>query len=97
MVQMCADHAKASGESPAISSATDQYSSMLDEGTRAQLRQKFEECYKSILFATLLVLEARHGVDLGSAYGTPDSARIFTLASLLQVSTPGLCQHTLQL
>lgn len=85
MGRMRAEHAKDRGESPAMSSTLGRYFSTLDEGTRARLRRKFDVCYamakESIPFAkypALLALEARHGVDLGSAYCTPESARIFT-------------------
>ena len=49
------------------------------------MRRKFDVCYtmakESIPFAkypALLALEAYHGVNLGPAYSTPDSAKIFT-------------------
>ena len=85
MTRMRADHAKASGESPAMSSTIGRYLSTIDKGTQARMRRKFDVCYtmakESIPFAkypALLALEACHGVDLGPAYSTPDSAKIFT-------------------
>ena len=89
---MHADQAKASGESPAISSTIACYLSMLDEGNQARLRWMFDVCYamakESIPFAkypALLALEARHGVYLGTANDTPDSAKAFThLTTLIE-------------
>ena len=99
MTRMRADHAKASGESPAMSSTIGRYLSTIDKGTQARMRRKFDVCYamakESIPLAkcpALLALEACHGVDLGPAYSTPDPAKIL-LATLLQVSTRPLSTH----
>ena len=79
MTRMRADHTKASGESPAMSSTIGRYMSMIDEGIRARIRRKFDVCYtmakESILFAKYPALLA---LDLGPAYSTPVSAKIFT-------------------
>ena len=65
-------------------SAIDHSLSMVERETRARMGRKFELCFvmeESIPFAkypTLLQLEEHHGVDVGSAYRTPDSAKSFT-------------------
>ena len=85
MARMRADSAKASGGSAALSTAIGRCLLTIDEETRARMRRKFDACYvmakESMPFAkypALLELEARHGVDLGFAYQTPDSAKTFT-------------------
>ena len=59
--------------------------STLDSTTRARMRRIFDLCFmmakESIAVAkypSLLELEKRHGVDLGHAYTTADSAKLFT-------------------
>ena len=58
---------------------------MLDECKRGRMRRKFDLCYlmakEGIAFekyAALYELEARHDVDLGHAYKTAPSAKLFT-------------------
>jgi len=79
------DAMKASGESPALSSMIRRCLSTLDTATRKRMERKFESCFvmakQSIPFAkypVLLELEQRHEVDVGHAYNTADSARLFT-------------------
>ena len=57
----------------------------LDLPTRARMGRIFDLCFmmakESVAFAkypSLLELEKRHGVDLGHAYTTADSAKLFT-------------------
>ena len=61
--------------------------STMDCETRARMGRKFELCFvmakesiPSAKYPTLLPLEEHHGVDVGSAYRTPDSysAKSFT-------------------
>ena len=49
MTRMCANHAKASGESPAMSSTIGRYLSTIDKGTQARMRRKFDVCYTMVL------------------------------------------------
>ena len=58
---------------------------MLDETERGRMRRKFDLCYllakEGIAFekyTALYELEARHGIDLGPAYKTAPSAKLFT-------------------
>ena len=57
----------------------------MDDETRERMVKKFDVCFmmakESLPFTkypALLELESRHGVDLGPAYRTPDSANTFT-------------------
>ena len=61
--------------------------STMDRETRARMGRKFKLCFvtakESIPFTkypTLLQLEEHHGIDVGSAYTTPDSysTKLFT-------------------
>ena len=59
--------------------------STLDLPTQARMGRIFDLCFmmakESVVFAkypSLLELEKRHGVDLGHAYTTADSAKLFT-------------------
>ena len=85
MTQKRADATKASGGSAVLSSPIGRCLSTLDSGTRARMETKFDLCFvmakHSIPFAkypALLELEQRHKVDIGHAYNTVDSARLFT-------------------
>ena len=54
----------------------------MDETTKKRMGKKFDICYvmakENLAFAKYPALEARHGVDLGFAYKTKDSAKNFT-------------------
>ena len=85
MTRQRADAAKASGGSAALSSTIGNCLSTLDSGTRAQMEIKFDLCFvmakQSIPFAkypALLELEQHYDVDIGHAYNTAESARLFT-------------------
>ena len=85
MTKKRADAVKASGGSAVQSSTIGRCLSALDSATRARMEKKFELCFvmakQSIPFAkypALLELEQRHEVDIGHAYNTADSARLFT-------------------
>lgn len=58
---------------------------MLDESEKGRLRRKFDLCYLTAkegiafkMYVALYELEARHDVDLGHAYKTALSAKLFT-------------------
>ena len=58
---------------------------MLDEPLRTRIRRKFDVCYLMVKegiafkkYASLCELEAHHEVDLGHAYRTASTARLFT-------------------
>ena len=85
MVRLRVDSLRARGESTALVLAIGHSLSTMDRETRARMGRKFELCFvmakESIPFAkypTLLQLEEHHGLDVGSAYRTPDSAKSFT-------------------
>ena len=85
MVKKKADCMKASGQSVVLSSPIGRSLANLDDETRARVRHKFDVCYmmakESLPYSTnpaLLQLAAHHGVDLGCAYSTTDSAELFT-------------------
>ena len=76
---------RARGGSAALASAIGHSLSAMDRETRARMGRKFELCFvmakESIPFTkylALLQLEEHHGVDVGSAYRTSDSAKSFT-------------------
>ena len=80
-----AEAARACGESVVQSSPIGCALSTLDLPTRARMGRIFDLCFmmakESVAFAkypSLLELEKRHGVDLGHAYTTADSAKLFT-------------------
>lgn len=63
----------------------------MDEVARARLRKKLAK--QSLPFSqypAILELETHHQVDLGFAYSTPDSARIFTSYIRSRESVPNL-------
>ena len=66
-----AESAKARGESPVLSSPIGCALLTLDPTTRARMGRIFIAFAK---YPSLLELEKRHGVDLGHAYTTADSA-----------------------
>ena len=77
--------ARARGELVVQSSPIGCALSTLDLTTRARMGRIFDLCFmmakESVAFAkypSLLELEKRHGVDLGHAYTTADSAKLFT-------------------
>lgn len=85
MAKMTADTVKASGGSAVLTSAIGRSMCTLDIETRARMKRKFDLCFvmakESIAFSkypALLQLEERHGVDMGHAYGTAESAKSFT-------------------
>ena len=85
MARMRADATKARGESAILTTAIGRSMCGMDSQTRARVIRKFELSYvmakESIPFAkypALLQLEQRHGVDIGHAYNTPESAKAFT-------------------
>ena len=76
---------RARGWSAVLASAIGHSLSTMDRETRARMGRKFELFFvmakESIPFAkypALLQLEEHHGVDVGSAYRTPDSAKSST-------------------
>ena len=80
-----AEAARAHGELVMQSSPIGCALSTLDLPTRARMGRIFDLCFmmamESVAFAnypSLLELEKRHGVDLGHAYTTADSAKLFT-------------------
>ena len=80
-----AESVKASSGSVALSSAIGRCLSTMDGTTQARMGRKFDVCFvmakEGIPFTkypALLQLEQRHAVDLGHAYNTPDSAKLFT-------------------
>ena len=85
MARMRADAAKAHGESAILTTAIGRSMCGMDSQTQARVIRKFELSYvmakESIPFAkypALLQLEQHHGVDIGHAYNTPESAKAFT-------------------
>jgi len=103
MAKLREEKARQSGTSVILSSDIGRCLLNLDDGTRQRMRKKFDICYvmakQSIPFAkypALIELESRHGVNLGPAYRTPDSAKAFTgfiATSLHQQFLNHLC-HT---
>ena len=85
LVRKRAEAARARGESVVQSSPNGCALSTLDLPTRARMGRIFDLCFmmakESVAFAkypSLLELEKRHGVDLGHAYTTACSAKLFT-------------------
>ena len=85
MVRLRADSVKASGGSVVLTSAIGRCMSTLDRDTRVRMERKFKLCFVMakesipfIKYPAIMQLEERHGVDLGHAYRTPDSAKSFT-------------------
>ncbi|KAL5491664.1 hypothetical protein EMCRGX_G016996, partial [Ephydatia muelleri] len=85
MMRLRADHAKAKGQPATMVSPIVASLWQMDDKTRSRMRRKFDLCFvmakESLPFAkypSLLELEARHDVDLGFEYSTPDSAKAFT-------------------
>ena len=85
MSKLKVERAKARGESAATSTTIGRLVSSMDDETRERMAKKFDVCFmmakESLPFTkypSLLELESRHGVDLGPAYRTPDSAKAFT-------------------
>lgn len=85
MAKMRMANSRASGESAATSTTIGRFLSSMDDETRSRMAKKFDVCYtmakESIPFTkypALLEMESRHGVDIGHAYRTPDSAKAFT-------------------
>ena len=83
--------------SAVLASAIGHSLSTMDCETLARMGRKFQLCFimvkENISFAkypVLLQLEEHHGVDVGSAYRTPDSAKSFTGPSIIKI-TPLLC------
>ena len=85
MAKLKVERSRAMGESAATSSTIGRLLSSMDDETRGRMAKKFDVCFvmakESLPFTkypALLELESRHGVDLGPAYRTPDSAKAFT-------------------
>ena len=85
MVRLRVDSMRARGGSAVLASAIGHSLSTMDRETRTRMGRKFQLCFvmakENIPFAkypALLLLEEHHGVDVGSAYRTPDSAKSFT-------------------
>lgn len=85
MLKLKVEQAKARGESAATSTTIGRLLSSIDDDTEKRMAKKFDVCFvmakESLPFTkypSLLELESRHGVDLGPAYHTPDSAKAFT-------------------
>ena len=83
MAKMRMVNSRASGESAATSTTICRFLSSMDDETRSRMAKKFDVCYtmakESIPFTkypALSEMESRHGVDIGHAYRTPDSARL---------------------
>ena len=103
MTRMRADHAKASGKSPAMSSTIGRYLSTIDKGTQARMRRKFDVCYtmakESIPFAkypALLALEVLPWCRFRPCLQhTRFCQNLYWLHCCK--SAPGLCQHISQI
>ena len=74
-----------SGSSVVLSSRIGQSLLNLDKTTRQRMRKKFDVCYMMakesvpfVKYPAIVELESQHGVNLGPAYRTPDSAKAFT-------------------
>ena len=85
MSKLKVERSRARGESAATSTTIGRLLSSMDDETRERMAKKFDVCFmmakESLPFTkypALLDLESRHGVDLGPAYHTPDSAKTFT-------------------
>lgn len=85
MMKLRTDQARASSESITSYSSIARCLLRMDETVKDQLRKKFDICYvmakEKVAFRkypALYALETRHGVNLGEAYKTKDSAKNFT-------------------
>ena len=82
MVRFYDKQKKRSGESVVLSTDIGCCLLKLDNGTQLRMQKKFDICYMmakhSILFAAIVELRSRHGINLGPAYRTLDSAKLFT-------------------
>ena len=85
MARMQADNAKASKVPLAHYAPIAKRFSKMDAITKERLKKKFDVCYllakenmAFLKYPAILELEERHGVDVGFAYRTKDSAKIFT-------------------
>ena len=85
MTRMHSESAKARGESVVLQTPIGRSLCTLDDATRLQVARRFDVAYvmakESVPFAkypSIVELEQRHGVDLGHAYNTQESAKIFT-------------------
>ena len=85
MSKLRVERSRARGESAATSTTIGLLLSSMDDEMRERMAKKFDVCFmmakESLPFTkyhALLDLESRHGVDLGPAYHTPDSAKTFT-------------------
>ena len=82
MMRLYADQAKVKQLSITSYSPIARTLLKMDKATKEQLRKKFDICYVMTKenmafrkFPALHELETRHGVDLGPAYKTKDSAK----------------------
>ena len=82
---MQADNAKASKVPLTQYAQIARCFSKMDATTQERLKKKFDVCYllakenmAFVKYPAILELEERHGVDVGFAYRTKDSAKVFT-------------------
>ena len=85
MTRMHSESAKARGESVVLQTPIGRSLCTLDDATRLQVAKRFDVAYvmakESVPFAkypSIVELEQRHGVNLGDAYNTQESAKKFT-------------------
>ena len=85
MARMQADNAKASKVPLTHYAPIAKCFSKMDSTNQERLKKKFDVCYllakenmAFVKYPAILELEERHGVDIGFAYRTKDSAKIFT-------------------
>ena len=85
MARMYADSAKASKLPLARYAPIAKCFSKMDAVTKERLKKKFDVCYlltkenmAFLKYPAILELEERHGIDMGFAYRTKDSAKAFT-------------------
>ena len=101
MTQMHAGHAKASGECPAMSSTIGRYLSMIDEGTRARMRRKFDVCYvmEKYSFCQISSIAGAQGPPWCRFRPCLQHTRFCQDLHWLQYckSAPGLCQRTFRI
>lgn len=85
MLKLRRDQAKSSNKSITSYSPIARSLLGMDDAVKDRMRKKFDICYVMAKermafrkYPALHDLESRHGVDLGTAYKTKDSARSFT-------------------
>ena len=85
MRRLAVDNAKVANQSIATYAPIDKSFLNLQTSVKAKMKIKFDICYLMAKegmafekFPSLHQLESRHGVDIGSNYATPQSAKLFT-------------------